>query len=409
MNILYINHYAGSPTHGMEYRPYYLAREWLRSGHKVMVVAASYSHLRSKNPCVVKGLEEEVIDGIKYVWLKTPTYKGNGVKRVVNMFSFVWKLFRISRKVAEDIKPDAVIASSTYPLDIYPAYRIANFSGAKLVFEVHDLWPLTPMELGGMSKWHPFIVILQKAEDFAYKHADRVVSVLPKALDYMVSRGLVPEKFAYIPNGIDTDEWETLDVPLPSEHMTVIERLREEGYFIVGYAGSHGIANALDYFIESARYFENLPVAFVLVGQGPEKDRLQKYVMENQINNVIFLPPVPKNCIPNLLRKMDALYIGWRKNRLYRFGISPNKLFDYMMAGKPVIHAVEAGNDPVVESGCGISIPPEDPIAIAEAVKRIMDMPAEERNVMGLKGREYVIKNHSYNVLAKRFIEAIKG
>ncbi|MBM7581716.1 glycosyltransferase involved in cell wall biosynthesis [Caldicoprobacter guelmensis] len=409
MNILYINHYAGSPTHGMEYRPYYLAREWLISGHKVTVVAASYSHLRSKNPYVVKELEEEFIDGIKYVWLKTPTYKGNNIKRVMNMFSFVWKLFRISRKVAEDIKPDAVIASSTYPLDIYPAYRIANFSGAKLVFEVHDLWPLTPMELGGMSKWHPFIVILQKAEDFAYKHADRVVSVLPKALDYMVSRGLAPEKFAYIPNGIDTDEWETLDVPLPSEHMAVIEGLKGKGYFIVGYAGSHGIANALDYFIESARYFENLPVAFILVGQGPEKERIQKYVVENQLRNVIFLPPVPKECIPNLLRKMDALYIGWRKNRLYRFGISPNKLFDYMMAGKPVIHAVEAGNDPVVESGCGISIPPEDPIAIAEAVKRIMDMPAEERNAMGLKGREYVLKNHSYNVLAKRFIEAIKG
>ncbi|MFO7154138.1 MAG: glycosyltransferase family 4 protein [Caldicoprobacter oshimai] len=409
MNILYINHYAGSPMHGMEYRPYYLAKEWLKSGHEVTVIAASYSHLRSKNPDLVKVLEEEFIDGIKYVWLKTPTYRGNGIKRVVNMFSFVSKLFRLSRELAERVKPDVVIASSTYPLDIYPAYRIANLAGAKLVFEVHDLWPLTPMELGGMPKWHPFIVILQKAEDFAYRHADKVVSVLPKALDYMVSRKLAPEKFSYIPNGIDTAEWERLDGSLPSEHETAIESLKAKGYFIVGYAGSHGIANALDYFVESALYFKNLPVAFALVGQGPEKGRLEKYVEENRIDNVIFLPPVPKGSIPNLLRKMDALYIGWRKNRLYRFGISPNKLFDYMMAGKPVIHAVEAGNDPVMESGCGISIPPENPIAIAEAVKRIMDMPEEERNAMGSRGREYVIKNHSYSVLAKRFIEAIIG
>jgi glycosyltransferase involved in cell wall biosynthesis len=409
MNILYINHYAGTPTYGMEYRPYYFAKEWLKSGHAVTIIAASFAHTRNENPQVKKEIQEEFIDGIKYIWVKTPAYKGNNVQRVINTFSFLWKLTKNSKKIAREIKPDAVIASSTYPLDIYPAYRIANFAGAKLVFEVHDLWPLTPMELGGMSKWHPFIIIMQKAEDFAYKHADRVVSILPKALDYMVGRGLDPEKFIHIPNGIDIEEWETLDALLPSEHEMTIKRLKEEGNFIVGYAGSHGIANALDYFVESAKYLKNLPVAFILVGQGPEKEKLEKYVIENQINNVIFLQPVSKNCIPNLLRKMDALYIGWRKNKLYRFGISPNKLFDYMMAGKPVIHAVEAGNDPVVESGGGISIPPEDPIAIADAVKKIMDMSEEERNSMGLKGREYVIKNHSYDVLAKQFIEALKG
>ena len=407
MNILYINHYAGCPQYGMEYRPYYLGKEWSRNGHKVTIIAASFSHLRYKNPEFRGKVKKELIDGIRYIWIKTPRYKGNGVRRAINMFSFVWKLTKNSKKFAKEINPDVVIASSTYPLDIYPAYLISRFSKAKLIFEVHDLWPLTPIELGSMPKWHPFIVIMQIAEDFAYRKADKVISILPKALDYMVSRGLDPKKFVYIPNGIDIDEWQSFDTQLPKEHKEIIERLKKEGKFLVGYTGSFGVANALDYFVKAASYLKDLPVALVLVGQGPEKENLQKYVTENNLNSVIFLPPVSKDSIPNLLNKMDILYIGWRRSPLYRFGISPNKLFDYMMAGKSIIHAVEAGNDLVAESGCGISIPPEDPGAIAEAIKKLIDMSPLEREEMGRRGREYVIKNHDYKVLAKRFLEAI--
>jgi len=407
MNILLINHYAGSPQYGMEYRPYYLAREWVKMGHKVVITSASFSHLRSKQPKVNGNISEELIDDIRYIWIKTPKYKGNNLKRILNMLTFVSKLMFLSKRLSSQFRPDIVIASSTYPLDIFPAYLISRFSKAKLIFEVHDLWPLTPIELGAMPKWHPFIVILQIAEDFAYKHADKVISILPKALDYMVSRGLDPKKFIHIPNGIDIEEWQSFNAQLPEEHKEIIEKLKKEGKFLVCYAGAHGVANALDYFIESAVYLRDLPVSLVLVGQGPEREKLQRYVIENNLNNVIFLQPVSKDSIPNLLNKMDILYIGWRRSPLYRFGISPNKLFDYMMAGKPVIHAVEAGNDLVAESGCGISIPPEDPVAIAEAIKKLIDMSPLEREEMGRRGREYVIKNHDYKVLAKRFLEAI--
>jgi glycosyltransferase involved in cell wall biosynthesis len=407
MNILLINHYVGSPYYGMEYRPYYLAREWVRIGHSVTIAAASFSHLRSKNPKIHKKIKEEIIDGIRYIWIRAPEYEGNGVKRAINMFNFIWRLTENSKKFSKEINPSVVIASSTYPLDIYPAYLISRFSKAKLIFEVHDLWPLTPIELGSMPKWHPFIVIMQIAEDFAYKRADRVISILPKALDYMVSRGLDPKKFVYIPNGIDIEEWQSFDAPLPPQHQETVERLKQEGKFLVCYTGSHGVANALDYFIESATYLKDLPVFLILVGQGQEKEKLQKYAMENNLNNVIFLPPVPKKSIPELLSKMDVLYISLRRSPLFRYGISPNKLFDYMMAGRPIIQAVEAGNDPVSESECGISVPPEDPIVIAKAIKKLYFMSAVEREEMGMKGREYVIKNHDYKVLAKKFLEVI--
>jgi glycosyltransferase involved in cell wall biosynthesis len=391
----------------MEYRPYYLAREWVRMGHRVIIVAASFSHLRSKQPMVNGNISEELIDDIQYIWIKTPSYKGNSIRRVQNMLTFVGKLIALSRKLSKKFKADVVIASSTYPLDIYPAYLIAHFAKAKLIFEVHDLWPLTPIELGKMPKWHPFIIMMQITEDFAYRKVDRVISILPKALDYMVSRGLAPEKFVYIPNGIDIDEWQSFNALLPPQHQENIERLKQERKFLICYAGSHGITSALEYFVESAVYLKDLPIALVLVGQGPEKEKLQKYVVENNLNNVIFLPPVSKNFIPNLLSKMDILYIGWRRSPLYRFGVSPNKLFDYTMAGKPIIHAIEAGNDLVRESGCGISIPPEDSCAIAEAIKKLMSMPSSEREGIGRRGKEYVIDNHDYKILAKRFLEAI--
>jgi glycosyltransferase involved in cell wall biosynthesis len=407
VNILLINHYAGSPTYGMEFRPYYLAREWLRQNHRVTIVAASFSHLRSKAPQMTGTVTEEMIDGIRYFWIATPTYEGNGVARGLNMFTFTSRLRLLGSKLALETRPDVVIASSTYPLDIYPARAIARRSGARLLFEVHDLWPLSPMELGGMSQYHPFILLMQAAEDYAYRHADKVISMLPKADGHMRDHGMAPGKFVYIPNGIDVAEWEREKIPVPAVHAEILTRLKSEGRFIVGYAGAHGLANALGTVVDAASLLSGERVDFVLVGQGPEKDTLLKRTAQLGLRNVHFLPSIPRGAIPALLSAMDALYIGLQRQPLFRFGVSPNKLIDYMMAGIPVIHAIDAGNDLVSESGCGITIPPEDPHALAEGVKVMMKKTPEERESMGKKGTAYILANHTYGVLAARFEKAI--
>ncbi|HSP86699.1 MAG TPA: hypothetical protein VLN45_01085, partial [Ignavibacteriaceae bacterium] len=136
MNILLINHYAGSPGLGMEYRPYYMAREWQKAGHKLLIIAASNAHVRTHQFKLSKNYEKHIIEGIDYLIFKTPEYQGNGFSRVLNMFSFVKGLYQNSKIISKEFKPDVVIASSTYPLDIFPAKRIANISKAKLFFEV---------------------------------------------------------------------------------------------------------------------------------------------------------------------------------------------------------------------------------------------------------------------------------
>ena len=407
MRILYINHYAGSPRHGMEFRPYYLAREWVKAGHEVNMLAADTSHLRQTNPQLSSKYQDEDIDGIRYTWCKTPAYPGNGLKRVINIFSFLGKVMGLSGRYLKEWKPDVVIASSTYPLDTIPAAFIAGKTGARLVYEVHDLWPLTPVEVGGMSKKHPFIRLMQWAEDFGYRKADTVISMLPCARDYMMEHGMAAEKYHVVPNGVDVAEWQGANSQLSIEHLAVLAQLKADGRFLIGYAGGHGLANALDFLLEAAAQLQDTPVSFVLVGDGPDKVALVEKAAAMGLSNVLFLPSIPKRAVPAFLAQMDSLFIGWRKLPIYRFGINPNKLFDYLMAGKPVIHSVEAGNDMVKEAGAGISVGAEDPAAIAAAVRRMVALTPNERGRMGAAGRQYVLAHHDYRVLAQRFLQAV--
>ncbi|WP_294400976.1 glycosyltransferase family 4 protein [uncultured Clostridium sp.] len=405
MNILLINHYAGSDYHGMEFRPFYMAREWKKKGHNVTVLGADFSHLRKNNPVIEKDFQEEVIDGITYVWVKTPKYQGNGVGRIKNISTFMWKLRMNYKMVADKYKPDAVIASSTYPLDIYPAHRIAKRCNAKLCFEIHDLWPLSPMEIGGFSEKNPAIVVLQRAEDFAFRNSDVIVSILPDADKHIKERGFSTDKFVYVPNGILTEEKK--EAPMES----TIERLQElknQGYFLVGYTGNHSPANVLDTMIDAAKKTTDEKVKYVMVGKGNVKNELIEYAKSNNVTNVEFLDPVLKDNMDNVLQLLDIGYIGLKKQNLFNYGVSPNKLFDYMMAALPVIYAVEASNDPVSDCNCGVSIPAENPDAVVDAVMKIKSLSEQEKIKMGQNGKEYVLANHMYEGLADKFLNALK-
>ena len=404
MNILYINHYAGTVYHGMEYRPYYLAREWVKDGHNVTIVASNFSHLRNKNIIIPSNQNylNEDIDGIKYVWCRTPKYSGNGIRRVINIYIFLKRLRKLIPELLKQSKPDMVIASSTYPFDAKVAWQISQTAKAKFVYEVHDLWPLTLIELGGMSKYHPFIWLMQKAEDFAYRHADKVVSLLVNAKDYMCEHGMHPNKFVYIPNGVSISDWHNNNIEIPKMHINQLQQIKDSYRFIIGYAGGMGESNALNYLITSAKKLSLY--AFVLVGDGVLKSELQKRLHDENITNVFFLPAITKNQIPDFLKRMDALYLGWHNLPIYHFGVCPNKLFDYMLAKKPIIHSITLGNDLVHEANCGVSAFAGDVSAIVMAIDKLAKDNLENRQQLGQNGYNYVQENHDYLYLSRKFI-----
>ena len=408
MNILLVNHYVGSPVYGMEYRPFYLAKEWVKQGHNVTIVGASFSHLRQQNPIVTEDLQIEMVDGIKYRWIKTPIYNSS-IKRIINIVVFVHKLLKYAKKLAKEECPDLVIASSTYPVDIYPSRKIARICLAKLIYEVHDLWPLSPMLIGGYSKWHPFIMVMQKGEDDAYKYSDKVISLLWNAEDHMKRRGLAEGKFKCIPNGYLPEEWtdEARNLPLLKEHKAAFIQLKDK--IVVGFAGGFAASGALDTLIDAAALLKNNNgIHFVLVGEGPEKKRLRSRLEKEQLHNITILPAVPKKLIPAVYREFDIVYMGGIHSPLHKYGTSYNKMTDSMLSCKPIIQAIDEPNCVAERLGCGIQVEAENASKVVESIVELANMSAEERFNMGLKGRIYAENNLPWSKLAKDFIDVFK-
>ena len=404
MKILLINHYAGSPEMGMEFRPYYMAREWIRQGHEVDIIAADYSHLRRKNPKVQRDWQIEEIDGICYHWLRTGDYDGNGVRRALTMFRFVGKIWLKAKVIAREWKPDVVITSSTYPLDTYAGQRIRKYclKDIKLIHEVHDMWPITLIELGHMKKTNPFVILMQIAENSFCKKSDRIVSLLPNADRYFMQHGMPKDHFSVVSNGIVKSEWDH-PTPLPKEHTEVFESLKKDGKFIICFFGSHTEAYALTHLIQAVQSINNKKIAVVFVGNGPQKKELEDLALNKPGCNVSFLPPVPKTSIPNLVANTDVLYVGALKNDMFRFGICMNKLFDSMMSERPILYGVAAPNNYIAEYNCGVSVEAENINALRDGILCLYHMNPEQRERLGKNGRKAVLEHFTYEKLAADF------
>lgn len=201
-----LNQYASSPQTGYAGRHFYLAKELAKQGHKVYLVAASYTHLLRKPPIVKDDfLLEEITENFSFVWVKTPRYdSAHDKKRVFNWFVFSWRLLKLPNVTQE--RPDAILFSSPSLIPFLSAKWLAKKHNTKLLFEVRDIWSLTLIELGGISPKHLLIRFMQWIEDKAYKDSDLVLSNLPNAIEHMLTRGLNPQKFHWIPNGFDYEE-----------------------------------------------------------------------------------------------------------------------------------------------------------------------------------------------------------
>jgi glycosyltransferase involved in cell wall biosynthesis len=401
MKILLYNHYAGNIELGMEFRPYFLAKVWIELGHEVTVVGSSFSHVRVKQPRTKGLVSEENIDGIKYIWLYGMPYVGSGINRAINILQYLFlSVTLLPKKLCKDF--DIIITSSTYPLDIFPALVAKRSSkNALLVFEPHDLWPMALTELGGMSTKHPFVLINSAAEKIACKKSDIIISMHPGNIKHLATRGAKYENFYHVPNGVYLPDWSDYN-HVESSLRPEIESAKKKGQPIVMYVGSLSVANNIDFLMEAIQRTQN-SAQYIIVGDGPERRRLELLAKRKDLP-IYFLGHIPKLEIPDTLAQADVCYVGFQFNALYQYGMSANKIWDYMMAAKPIVMSIASCNDPVEEAGCGVTVSSGSSVDLAKALDRILDLSDAEREVMGANGKRYVIDNNSYDVLGKRCI-----
>ncbi|MDY6838807.1 MAG: glycosyltransferase family 4 protein [Thermodesulfobacteriota bacterium] len=402
MSIWIINHAGGTPYHGPNMRSYYLAREFVRRGNRTAIVSASFFHKYINPPKVQAGNGHEVIDGVDYFWTGVPRYNGRGGGQVLNQLVFTARAFGhvVQLPMA---RPRVVIASSPHPFVSLPAWRVAQRFSCPFVFEIRDLWPLAIRELTGWPSWHPYIAMLSWAERFGCTKADHIVSVKPGDIQYLSQRfGTTTEGFSWIPNGHPCED-------SPPSFKTYITW--PKGDFTLGYVGALSKYYALETLLKAVGVLQsgNLNIQLVIVGDGALRSSLEKIVQQMRLKNVFFAGAVPKQAVPEILRHFDVCYLGLAAVSINRFGVSCNKLYDYMYASVPVIMsaAVPREFDPVAEAACGISVPAEEPEAVAHAVQQFRDMPRSYRIQLGKNGRKYLERRHSFKHIADTYLECI--
>jgi len=286
------------------------------------------------------------------------------------------------------------------PFPILPAWILSKIYKAKLIYEVKDIWPLSLIELGGFSKSHPFIRFMGWFERFAINKSDIIVSNLQNYGQHLKENLNIDKEFIWISNGVDLDELSDIE-PLEDKIKNQIPKDK----FIVGYTGTIGVANALDSFCEVAKLLKDYKdIVFVIVGNGQEKENLLKTY--GNLDNILFINSIPKKQVQSILKLFDVCYIGLQKENLFKYGVSPNKLFDYMYSEKPILYAINSGKNNIVKlSNCGISVEAQNPQAIADGILSLYNMNKENRKKLGQNGKQYVLEYFTYEKLANRYKE----
>ena len=398
MNIWIVNHYAMTPQLPGITRHFDFAKELVSRGHEVTIFASSYHHSKQSEtkeyPSTKKYIQEN-IEGVSYVWIKTTQYTDNGVKRVINMYNFAKQFYIYANKISKQDTPDVIVGSSLHLFGTLAASLFSKKNHIPFVLEIRDLWPQTLIDMG-MSKWHPFVILQGLIERYLYKNSRRIITLLPKAHLYIEKFGINPKKITYIPNGTDLKRFNTKIVKDTS--------LFKNGNFSVVYAGSIGIANNIETLIESAKILQsNTHIQFIIAGGGPLKEVLQARTQEYKLDNVLFLGSVPKNDIIGILKNADCLIFPLKYTPVFRFGISSNKLFDYMASKNPIIFASNSVNNPVKDANGGLTILPEDKDALSKAILQVSNMPKDEQQRLGKNAYNYVKTYHAIPILVDLF------
>lgn len=400
MKIWIISKYASSLEVGFESRLFALARRFVKKGNFVAIISSDSNHF-GIYPAYEDTYNFEKLGELNLLRIRTYKYiKTVSLQRIISWIDFEIKLFFAPLKSFD--KPDIIVVSSLSLITILNGIRLKYKYGAKLIFEIRDIWPLTIIEEGGYKPWNPFVLILSTIEKYGYIKSDLIVGTMPNLGEHINNvLGRINKKCVCVPFGFDANFFSS-SVADPEKFLK--EYNIPKGKFIVGYAGSIGISNGLQAFIDCAKLMVNDErFVFTLLGDGDSKS---KYLRQTSgFNNIYFISKVNREEVASYLALCNVLYFSSLKSKIWNFGWSPNKLIDYMMSGKPVLASYSGHQSMINEAKSGFFIPAEDSSAIKIALENMISMNPDDLVKMGNDGKDWIVKNRDWDIVSGKYLE----
>lgn len=402
MKILLVHQAFVSPKHGGGTRHYEFGRYLLSKGHGFTVITSNLSYLSGEK--IVEGgrlISEEDLDGIRVIRAYTyPSLHRGFVWRVISFISFMLTSILAGFRAG---KTDVVMGTSPPIFQALSAWLIAWVRRCTFVLEIRDLWPIFAIDMGVLK--NPVLIRMSKwLERFLYARAHHIIVNSPAYRDYLVSKGLPEDKVSLVANGVDPEMFNPV-----STGETIREKLNLAGKFIVTYAGALGLANDIATIVRAAiRLKERHDIHFLIVGDGKERTSVEQMSQDASLFNMTFTGSVPKEDLPDYLAASDACIATLMDIPMFRTTY-PNKVFDYMAAGKPTILAIDGVIREVLEAAKGgLAVRPGDDAAMAEAV---LMLAADRRRAatMGMSARAYVARNFNRHCQADQFMKLLEN
>lgn len=372
-------------------------KEFAQLGYRCVIITSDSNHL-AQAPSLDKPYLLQEVDGMQLWWVRTLKYQvAKSTRRILSWIDFEWRLLWLPKRQLP--RPDVVVVSSLSLLTLLNGLLLRKRYQCRLVLEIRDIWPLTIIEEGGFSPRNPFVIVLGWIECLGYRHADAIVGTMPNLREHVAKVLGVEKPAECIPMGINsTSLVETLDVSADYD-----AKYLPKGKFVVAHAGTIGITNALDTFLDCAESLvDNPAIHFLIVGDGDLREQYR--ARYGHLPNLTFAPKVPKQMVQAILAKCDLLYFSVHVSAVWRYGQSLNKVIDYMLAGKPIIASYAGYPSMINEAECGTYIPAGDMAALRAEVLRYSLLPKSEREMIGARGRDWLLAHRNYQALAQNYL-----
>ena len=401
------NQYINTPEFPGGTRHYDLARELVKKGYQVHLFGGAFHYLLLKEIMIKQGESRrtEELDGIIIHWLRILPYKNNGIKRIMSMVKFYFSLLKevkLLRKEGAFNNPDIIIGSSVHLFTVMAAYRAAKKMNARFIMEVRDLWPYTLTAIGLLSQRHPLVLLFGWMERFLYQKAELIITLLQDA-DQYIGQYTDPRKVIWLPNSFNKEN-------LPAgKNMHHFLPPNEKKKLTLLFAGSMNIADNLLLLLSAFQEIRktNEGIRLILLGDGMDKINLLKHIQDHQIPDVSLLPSVPKNKIILYLAEADILWVGMPDTNLYKYGLSFNKIYDYMAAAKPIVISSPKKRNIILDARCGLLAKAGDCDDLIEKIREMILLGESARQEMGLCGYNYLMKSFTTDIITKKLIDEV--